>query len=462
LNELRSGTNTALKVRVPVARHSLEGRALSGGGKDNGELKGFDYRGVPALGVWRKVPKTPWILLAKVDVTEINAPILRQAWTTAGLVGLLVGAAMLGVALLERQRHLVSVRRELLLERQHREAEQRFHTLFESSRDAIMLLDHGTFYDCNQATLDLFGCTSRDQFLARHPSDFSPPQQADGVDSRTAAEARIEAAYQQGVQFFEWLHQRADGTKFPAEVLLSRIELKGKTVVQGVVRDITERKRAETALLEISDREQARIGHDLHDGLCQHLVVTAFAANALQQKLSKGLVPEISEVQNIAVLLDDAITQARNTARGLYPVQLEAEGLAASLRELAAGVSRRPGLVCDLDYPAPVLSRDNGTATQLYRIAQEAVSNAVKHSRSNRIVLRLARNDRQIELTVLDDGIGITEPFQADGGMGLSIMEYRARTISGTFRIRRRPEGGTAVSCFVRESNLTPKQNPSE
>jgi PAS domain S-box-containing protein len=459
LNPLRSGTNTALTVRVPVDRSSLETRSVLRGGKPGGELKGLDYRNVPALGVWRRVSNTPWVVLAKVDAAEINAPIIRQAWTTAGLVGLLVGVALLGVALLERQRHLVSIRRELLLERQRRAAEQKFHTLFESSRDAILLLEGGRFYDCNQAALELFGCATRDQFIGRHLADFSPARQADGADSRVAAAAHLQAAHARGVQFFEWLHRRRDGAEFPAEVLLSRIELDGRTVIQGVVRDITERKRAEAALLEISDREQARIGHDLHDGLCQHLVVTAFAANSLEQRLADRGAPETHDARQIASLLDDAITQARNTARGLFPVQLEAEGLASALGELAANVQRRTGVACALDYPAPVSLRDNATATQLYRIAQEAVNNAVKHGQPQHIIIRLLRTGEQVELTVLDDGVGIAEPPPGNGGMGLSIMEYRARTIGGTFKIQRRPEGGTAVSCFVRE---TPATDPGE
>jgi len=136
-----------------------------------------------------------------------------------------------------------------------RESEEKYRVLFESSRDAIMILDRRGFLDCNQATLDVFGCSSRDQFVSRHPSDLSPPGQPDGKDSAQAAREYIEAAYVTGSQFFEWLHQRIDGTVFPAEVQLSRVELNGTQVLQALVRDITDRKRTE--------EDRTRLLHDL-------------------------------------------------------------------------------------------------------------------------------------------------------------------------------------------------------
>lgn len=142
-----------------------------------------------------------------------------------------------------------------------RGSEARFRTLFEASRDALMLLDEAGFFDCNQATLDLFGFSTREQFTAKHPAELSPPTQVDGADSRAAAGVRIAAAQATGSQFFEWLHRRADGTVFPAEVLLNRIELDGRIVIQAVVRDITERKRAEAerTQMEIQLRQAQKL-----------------------------------------------------------------------------------------------------------------------------------------------------------------------------------------------------------
>jgi PAS domain S-box-containing protein len=139
-------------------------------------------------------------------------------------------------------------------ERELRESEQKFRVLFESSRDATMMLNRSRFFDCNPATLEIFGCDTKEQFVGMHPSQLSPPQQANGEDSRVAAARQIETAYAKGSHFFEWLHQRRDGTVFPAEVLLSRFELRGESALQAVVRDITERKRVETELRESQER----------------------------------------------------------------------------------------------------------------------------------------------------------------------------------------------------------------
>jgi PAS domain S-box-containing protein len=136
------------------------------------------------------------------------------------------------------------------LERKLHDSEEEYRTLFESSRDAIMLLGPDGFFDCNKTTLDLFNFSIKEQFIAKHPSNLSPPSQPDGRDSLTAAMEHIETAYRDGTDFFEWVHTRKDGTPFYAEVLLSRMEYQSKMVLQATVRDITERKNAEQELIK--------------------------------------------------------------------------------------------------------------------------------------------------------------------------------------------------------------------
>ncbi|MBN2465534.1 PAS domain S-box protein [candidate division WOR-3 bacterium] len=146
------------------------------------------------------------------------------------------------------------------------ESEVKYRRLFESSNDAIMLLDTERFFDCNKATLRVFGCSTRDEFLGKHPSDVSPPQQADGRDSRQTADERIADALRTGRNYFEWLHQRADGTVFPADVLLTPLEYRGRKVLQATVRDISDRKQTEVALRESAERYR-RLVEEMGEGI---------------------------------------------------------------------------------------------------------------------------------------------------------------------------------------------------
>jgi signal transduction histidine kinase len=218
----------------------------------------------------------------------------------------------------------------------------------------------------------------------------------------------------------------------------------------GVATNITERQRLERQLLEISDREQARIGQDIHDGLCQHLVSLAFDANALRRDLSSQRRPQAKAARRIAALLDQAITESRQLSRGLFPVRLETEGLPSALEELAGTTRDRFKVQCRFGSKGPLAVQNSAMATHLYRIAQEAVSNAIRHSGARRISIRLIGRTTALELKVEDDGVGLSNlSGKQAAGMGLHIMEYRARTIGGTLGISPGRRGGTLISCCI-------------
>ena len=217
-----------------------------------------------------------------------------------------------------------------------------------------------------------------------------------------------------------------------------------------------ERERLEDEILKSIEREQERISRDLHDGLCQLLVGAKYRSVYLK-RLAKGHLSEIEkEAHSLEELLNGAIEQARELARGLNPVAATPAGLTAALQKLAADTGNPPshghgatgaeGPRCFCQFPRPVKIFDQHIACHLYRIAQEAVQNAFKHGRAKNISITLSRRNRLVNLVVKDDGIGIP-PRPNETGMGLKNMQTRARLIGGRLEIRRREHGGTAVTC---------------
>ena len=205
---------------------------------------------------------------------------------------------------------------------------------------------------------------------------------------------------------------------------------------------------AQQGLLEISEREQRRIGQDLHDGLGQCLAGIELMSQVLEQNLAaKKLKAEASRAGDIAKHVRDAISQARFLARGLSPVVLESEGLMSSLMALTESTEKIFRVACEFHCDAPVLIDDIVVATHLYRIAQEAVSNAIKHGRAKRVEIHLKVDHDQLLLSVKDYGIGLPKVLPENRGMGLRIMQYRAAMVGGTVTVQRDLTGGTSVTC---------------
>lgn len=215
-----------------------------------------------------------------------------------------------------------------------------------------------------------------------------------------------------------------------------------------IATDIAHKERLEKEVLEISEREQRRIGQDLHDGLCQHLTGIALLSRSLQQKLGAQASPETDCAVRITGLLNEGIDQVRRVTRGLHPVPDEPTGLTLALQDLASAVGHSGAIACRLECPDPVPIPDRTAATHLYRIAQEAVQNAIRHARPSNIVVRLGADEDSIRLAVIDDGVGL--PAHRGGkGMGLEIMNYRARTIGAQLSVEPAAPRGTAVTCVL-------------
>jgi PAS domain S-box-containing protein len=258
---------------------------------------------------------------------------------------------------------------------------------------------------------------------------------------------------------FEKRYVRKDGSSVWVSVSASPMrDAAGKTQsAVAVVIDITDRKKAQAILeertrglegeiLAISDREQRRLGQDLHDSLCQHLTAVAFMARSVALRLKNHRVLEVNDIEKIAELINEGVTEARTIARGLHPVEMDPAGLATALRSL---LNRQSKLPYRLDMDDEISISDPTVALHLYRIAREAVINANKHARAREIIVRMHSVSNGIELSVTDDGIGIPPDFGEGSGMGFHIMEYRARSIGASLEIKKTKPHGTRVACYL-------------
>jgi signal transduction histidine kinase len=214
-------------------------------------------------------------------------------------------------------------------------------------------------------------------------------------------------------------------------------------------REISERQRLEEEIPNVSEREQRRIGHELHDGLCQHLTATALAGQVLSGELAAKSLPETAKADKVVELVEDGIALARNLARGLYPVEMEAQGLMDAFGELAENVRKGAKCNCVFECQSDVLIHDDSVATHLYRIGQEAVRNAVHHAKPKRIGILLSERDNRVTLAVEDDGVGFHENTPPGGGLGLRIMAHRAAMIGASFKVEPAPTGGTIITCSL-------------
>jgi len=223
---------------------------------------------------------------------------------------------------------------------------------------------------------------------------------------------------------------------------------------RALTEEILERERLERELLDISEREQRRIGQILHDSLCQHLTGTTLAAQVLEEKLAARQLPETVEAGQVVGLVEEGINLSRKLAKGLYPVEVSSDGLMLALAEYAATTSELFKVNCRFECDSPVLIHDTATAGHLYRIAQEAVGNAIKHGKAKNILITLAVSEESTLLSVTDDGVGLPQPLPKQRGMGLRIMAHRSDMINALFSARRNVLGGTEITCELKNEPL--------
>lgn len=344
---------------------------------------------------------------------------------------------------LKNQRLFTGFIRDITERKTAEKALRHYEALVESSDDAIIgktLNGHITSW--NRGAEMVFGYSRRE--MVGKPISRLIPQE------RKNEEPGILGKIKRGesVDHYETIRRRKDGKLIDISVTVSPIrDAEGKIIgASKVARDITQRKRLEKEILEISEREQRRIGQDLHDGLCQHLAGIEMLSQVLAQKLSKKSKDASARATEIAKAVREGISQTRLLARGLSPVTLESEGLMSALAELAVNTEKIFRVHCEFDCSKVVKFTNHTAAAHLFRIAQEAVSNAIKHGKAKNIAIQLREDASHLRLRVNDDGLGFPENFTGGTGMGLRIMQSRIGMVGGTLKIGRQTAGGTSVS----------------
>ena len=211
-----------------------------------------------------------------------------------------------------------------------------------------------------------------------------------------------------------------------------------------------ERKRLEAEIASTIESERERLGQDLHDGLVQELTGIGMLLHVLAQTLKKCAPTHAIEAHRLCVMLEKAHGNARDLAKSFYPVELEQHGLLVALGEIAQRAEQQFGISCVVQADQHIASpAKDTTSVQLFRIAQEAAQNAGKHAHAKNILIRLSKQEDAWLLSIEDDGVGLPDSFPKLGGMGLRIMQYRARIIHGTLSVRNKDGGGVLVTCTV-------------
>jgi two-component system, LuxR family, sensor kinase FixL len=254
------------------------------------------------------------------------------------------------------------------------------------------------------------------------------------------------------IENLDTVRLRRDGSRIHVSLNITPLrDSSGKVIGSSkIVRDITERVQLEAARTEAAESEQARIARDLHDGLGQQLTGALFQSDLLWRDLAERSAAETTLAAQVHSLIVNALSQAREVSRGLYPVPPEPDGLMRALQSLADHAASSRQIECEFDTDSAVLLSDKMVATHLYRIAQKALNNALKHSGASRVEIKLGTTAHRLELTVRDYGTGLPKEGKKTG-LGLQTMADRARLIGGQFSAQDAEDGGVRVTCSVRK-----------
>jgi len=346
---------------------------------------------------------------------------------------------VIGIASIARD---VSARKKA--ERMLEESESQLRAILNTAADAIITIDrHGKIVGANPAAERMFGY-EENELVGQNVNILMPPPYCDEHENYLMRYVETGEKHIIG-SGRELIHLRKDGSTFQAELAVSEA-IPGK-LFTGIIRDVSRRKELEKEVIEAEAREQRRIGQDIHDGIGQELTGLRYMAHTHAETLAKKGIEEAGIAQRISGWLELLQRNLRAVSRELVPVEIDAHGLVYALQNLASRTSQCHTVECELISQPPVVIDDPELATHLFRIAQEAVHNSVRHANASRITIQLECDDHCVRLMVTDNGVGIGRQQHASSGLGLSSMHYRAGLIQAQINITDAPAGGTRLTC---------------
>jgi two-component system sensor kinase FixL len=326
-----------------------------------------------------------------------------------------------------------------------KEREYRFQAVVNTAVDAILTIDtDGIIESFNPAAEKMFGYRASEA-IGQSVNLLMPSPHREHHDEYIRRYRETNVPHVIGTTR-ELQAVRKDGSLFPIRLSVAEIDRMG--LYTGIVRDITEERRLQEEVVRIATLEQRRIGQELHDHLQQELTGLGLLAQSLAEELVSGEHPAAGAAARLAQGISDAHAHVRALAQGLVPADIDADGLVEALRRLASGMEETDAVHCRFEQHGSIESLDDAAATQLYRIAQEAANNAVKHASANAVTIRLGGDDQGVALEVRDDGIGMPRHPPTEG-VGLRIMEHRCSLLGARLLVGACEGGGTLVRCFV-------------
>lgn len=327
------------------------------------------------------------------------------------------------------------------------ESQGRLRAILNTVVDAVIAIDrNGIITGMNPATERMFGYTEA-EMLGQNVKMLMPSPHREKHDRYLEKYVHTDASRIIGAGR-KMRGQRKDGSTFPIELAVGEVDHLG--LFTGVIRDITQRKQLERQLLESAERMQREFGHEMHDGLGQRLTGLELLSHRLARNLQKDSSPRADQAAQLNDELRETLKQARLMAHRLAPVPMEGDGLMRALAELAASTNLLPDVQCHFLCHPPVQIHDATAATHLYRIAQEAVNNALKHGKAGRVNIGLEEGPNDIELTVENNGrTPRAERLSGAVGVGLNLMRYRADLIGANVSIEPLQPRGVRVLCTL-------------